>query len=136
MIGEHARQIYQETALEKESRKAADFEDIEGRLPQRWSAFETGIIDKAISILGLHNPFHRKANPKDHKVWLLDNTAYRPVHPYSHDPQPWQAEFVSCFFYIGRKHIDEFVSNIADLIGLDGKEGADQEAKQRIAERE
>ena len=93
------------------------------------------LIDKTTFFLGLNNPFVKKADPKDITVWLLDNVAYRPVHPYTHDPQPWQAEFVACYFYKGRKDTGKFVSSIADQIGLDGRIGADQEAKERIAQR-
>lgn len=86
-------------------------------------------------LLGTHNPFSKKANPKDHEVWVLNNTAYRPVKAGNDTVQPWEAEFVACFFRTGRKDIAKTVSTIADLIGLDGKAGADPETKKRIEER-
>ena len=73
--------------------------------------------------------------PRKHTIWLLDNTAYRPIHPYPHDPQPWQAEFVACFFSTDRKDVGKFVANIADQIGLNGNAGGDTKILERIAER-
>lgn len=86
-------------------------------------------------LLGTHNPFGKKANPKDHEVWVLNNTAYRPVKPGNDTLQPWEAEFVACFFRTGRKDITKTVSTIADLIGLDGQAGLDPETNKRIEER-
>ena len=131
---EHAHQLLQETSFESECRRAGNFEEVEHNLLERWSGSEVGFVDKATALLGLSNPFAHKANPRDNIVWLLDSTAYRPLHPYPHDPQPWQAEFVACFFRSGRQDIGKFVSNIADQIGL-GDEDGDQEARERIAER-
>jgi len=93
------------------------------------------LIDKAASHLGKMNPFAKNANPKEDIVWLLDNTAYRPILDDSQDPRPWQAEYVACFYRAGRKEIGSFVSSIADQIGLDGSKGADAESRERIAER-
>jgi Uncharacterized conserved protein (DUF2183) len=77
----------------------------------------------------------KKADPEENEVWLLDNTAYRPVHPDTHDPQPWQAEFVACFFRSGREDAGKYVSLIADQIGLDGHVGSNHEARKLIKER-
>ena len=135
MAMEHSRQLYQETADERDARKAGNFHEVESKLLERWSSSEIDLIDSMTGgLLGLHNPFSKKANPKENRVWLLDNTAYRPVHSWPDGPEPWQAEFVACFFHTGRKDIAKFVSNIADQIGLDPE--GDQESKQRIAERE
>jgi hypothetical protein len=132
---ERLHQDLQETPVEADARRAGNFGDVEGRLLQRWSNHEVGLIDNATAPLGLSNPFSKSANPKDNKVWLLDNTAYRLICSSPHDPQPWQAEFVTCFFRTGRKEVGGFVANIADQIGLDGKMGADEESRKRIAER-
>jgi hypothetical protein len=132
---ERLQQDLQETPGEADARRAGNFGDVEGKLLQRWSSHEVGLIDKATALLGLSNPFSKSANPEDNKVWLLDNTAYRPINSEPHDPQPWQAEFVTCFFHTGRKEVGAFVANIADQIGLDGKMGGDEESKKRIAER-
>ena len=134
-VMEHTRQQYQETEFEAECRRAGKFQDVEHNLGLRWSLSETSLIDKATSLLGLKNPFSNKATPDENIVWLLDNTAYRPEHPYPHDPQPWQAEFVACFFMKGRKELTKIVSNIADQIGLDGQAGNNEEVRKRIAER-
>ncbi len=134
MMVEQSRQLYQETATERGFREAANFHGVENKLMERWSTSEIGLIDKMTGgLLGINNPFAKKADPEENRVWLLDNTAYRPVHPYPHEPQPWQAEFVACFFRNDRKDIAKFVSNIAEQIGLDDTDG---EARQRIAERE
>ena len=62
----------------------------------------------------------------------MDNTAYRPG---SGAGEPWQAEFVACFFHKGRKDVTKFVSQIADAIGLDGEGGLDPAAQSMIKER-
>jgi hypothetical protein len=87
-------------------------------------------IDLPAAILGSKNPFGRKACPSDNVVWLLDNTAYRPAPDGA-----WEAEFVAAYFHRGRKEINRYISNVADLIGLDGKVGADDEVKKRMEER-
>ncbi|OAP65405.1 hypothetical protein AYL99_01377 [Fonsecaea erecta] len=124
-----------ESPLEAQSRKDADFESIEAKLPKRWSKTEMSFIDKGTSLLGSKNPFGKKADPKDNIVWLLDNIAYRPIKPGKESIQPWQAEFVACFFREGRKDLTKYVSSIADLVGLDGKAGVDDAARKRIEER-
>ena len=86
-------------------------------------------------ILGANNIFAKKADPKHNEVWVLDNLAFRPTAEGETETQPWEAEFVACFFRTGRKDITRTVSNIADLIGLDGISGNDPEARARIEER-
>jgi hypothetical protein len=95
-------QDLQETSTEADARRAGNFSDVEEKLPQLWSADEVGRIETATAVLGLSKVFGKSANPNDHKVWVLDNTAFRPMRPQTHDPQPWQAEFVACFFHTGR----------------------------------
>ena len=68
-------------------------------------------------------------------MWLLDNTAYRPIRAGTDVPQPWQAEFVACFFHKGRKDITKQVSAIADILGLDGNAGSNAATRKRIEER-
>ena len=77
----------------------------------------------------------KEANAKDNEVWLLDNTAYNPVHPYPHSTQPWQAEFVACFFKTGRKDLTNAAGMVLDQIGLDGTLGSNEEVTKRIEER-
>ncbi|ETI24932.1 hypothetical protein G647_04302 [Cladophialophora carrionii CBS 160.54] len=120
---------------EAQARQEANFADIESRLPKRYRRTEMGLIDKGTALLGSKNPFGKKATAKDNVVWLLDNTAYRPVKPGRDDAQPWEAEFVACFFHKGRKDISKQVSAIADIIGLDGKTGSNEGARKRIEER-
>lgn len=148
---DHAEEHTNESPMEAESRKTANFADVEAQLPQRYTKLEMSFIDKKtseshhetlkqlidlhIGILGSHNPFGKKADPKKYIVWILDNAAYKPIKPGKDAVQPWEAEFVACFFRLGRKDLTEYVSNIADLIGLDGKAGNDPEARKRIEER-
>jgi Uncharacterized conserved protein (DUF2183) len=84
-------------------------------------------------LLGARNPFSKKAKPSEHEIWLLNNTAFRPVN--GTNAGPWQAEFVACFFQKGRKDITSTVSSIADMIGLDGSLGSDPEVRKRIEQR-
>lgn len=93
------------------------------------------------SILGSKNPIVMPAEPQTHTVWLLDNTAYRPI-PSSpkadeHPAQTWQTEVVACIFEThGRKDVTKFVAAIADQLGIDGAVGgADEETRQRIEKR-
>ncbi|KIX07183.1 uncharacterized protein Z518_01836 [Rhinocladiella mackenziei CBS 650.93] len=94
-----------------------------------------GFIGKGTGLLSLRNPFGKKATPTENIVWLLDNTAYRPTKPGKDSAQPWEAEFVACFFRSGRKDLTKYVGSIADLLGLDGKVGGDPAARKRIEER-
>lgn len=132
----HAQQKLHESPLEAESRSAAGFEDIEKLLPQTWEGVsDMGLRDKIMSHLGRRNPFSKPATPAKNKIILFDNVAYRPVHPYPHDPQPWQTEFVAAFFYQGRKDIGDVVGTLADIIGIDGDVGANEAARARMQER-
>lgn len=124
-----------QSPLEAESRNVAGFDDIEMRLPKRWPVSQMGLLDKLTGHLGRRNPFSKPATPGKNIVFILDNIAYRPVHPNAHEPQPWEAEFVAAFFHHGWKDVGDVVSSIADIIGLDGNMGSDQEARARIAER-
>jgi hypothetical protein len=132
------RQRLQETPVESEYRHSANFPTVENSLPRIWPSMDYPIFDRVTSYLGRSNPFTRSADPKLNTVWLLDNTAYRPVHPYPHKNQPFQAEFVACYFVKShRQDIGKYVASIADQIGLDGSLGPDQDAATRrtIAER-
>ena len=57
------------------------------------------------------------------------------MKPGKDAPQPWESEFVACFFREGRKDITKYVSSIADMIGLDGKAGGDDATRKRMEER-
>ena len=129
------RQLIEETPLENASRTAAGFQDVEAKLPKLWDQSDMDLVDKLTSLLGNKNPFSRRVQPDVHTVWLLDNAAYRPVDSSSADPQPWQAEFIACYFNKNRKDISKKIAAIADAIGIDGKIGVDQVVTARIAER-
>ncbi|KKY18412.1 putative actin patch protein 1 [Phaeomoniella chlamydospora] len=131
-----ATQAVEETSLEVQTRKAGNFHDFEASLPQIWTPYqEMSLIDKLTSLLGNKNPFYKKARPKDHTIWLLDNTAYRPITSDRHKLHPWQAEFVACYFGQNRKDISKQVAAIADALGIDGKAGQNKQVTALIAER-
>merc|ERR1711939_84524 len=105
-----------ETQFEAESRKVANFPDVEESLTKRFAKTEMTYLDKITSLLGARNPFKKKANPQDNEVWLLNNTAHRPIDKSTGKPGPWQAEFVAAFFVNGRADINSAVADILDTI--------------------
>ncbi|KAL1886171.1 hypothetical protein Plec18167_000100 [Paecilomyces lecythidis] len=130
------RQKAQETADERQHRNAASFPSVEKKLPLRWYQRSNGIIDFVSSMLGQRNPLAQPASPRENIVWLLDNTAYRPVRKGTRDAQPWHAEMIACVFVAGdREDVGKFVASLADAIGLDGELGKDETVKRRIRER-
>lgn len=113
------RQEMEETSQERETRAAGDFHQTEKSLPTHLgSRMNIPLVDNVTSYLGARNPLAKKVSTEE-IVWLLDNTAYRPVHIYPHKPQPWQAEFVVAYF---KKHVSKDLTNavvdIANKIGL------------------
>lgn len=131
-----ARQVTEQTHTEHETRSAGDFPKVEGQLPSHiGSRWNIPFRDNMGSFLSTHNPLAKAVNPETEEVWLLDNTAYRPVHFYPHQPQPFQAHFTAAFFqrYKG-KDWSKAAAKIADTIGLvDGDERA--QAEKTIAHR-
>ncbi|EHY58556.1 hypothetical protein HRR83_006265 [Exophiala dermatitidis] len=85
---ERVEQKANESLLEAQSRSDAEFSQVEASLPKRYTRADTGFLDKRMSLLGSHNPFGRKACPRDNTVWVFDNTAYRPVRPGKDEVQP------------------------------------------------
>lgn len=131
------RQVLEETTLEHTSRKESGFGSVEKSLPHAMGApFSIPLLDKASSWLGLHNPMAKHLDPNTEEVWILDNTAYRPVHVYPHSEQPWQAEYVVAYFKKSAgKNVSDAVANIADKIGL-GNDGEDRaQGEKTISER-
>ena len=126
-----------ETLGDYETRSQEGFQEAEKDLPQHiGSRLNIPFADNVSSILGKHNPLAQAVDPATDVVWLLDNTAYRPVHAYPHQPQPWQAEFVAAYFVKNSgKDLSKWVADIADKIGL-GKDGEDRaEGEAIIAKR-
>ena len=127
----------EETALDRETCSAGDFEKAENALPKQiGSRSNIPLMDNISSYLGASNPLAKKVNPNVEEVWLLDNTAYRPVHIYPHRSQPYQAHFVAAYFKKNTgKDWSKAVANIADLIGIN-KQGDDRaETEKTIAHR-
>ena len=131
------RQVYQQDAPERQTRKAGDFKKTESALPRIASPWNISFKDNLSSYLGASNPLAREVDPKKEAVWLLDNTAYRPIHVYPHRPQPFQAEYIAAYFVkeTGRD-ISEAVADIAEKVGLKDQEGlTEKQTEERIAER-
>ena len=129
------RQEMEETSQDRETRSAGDFHKTEkGLHTHLGSRLNIPVVDNVSSYFGGHNRLAKKVDPETEIVWLLDNTAYRPVHVYPHKPQPWQAEFVTGFF---KKHVSKDVvtkaAEVADKIGL-GQPGEDRAAGLKIIE--
>jgi hypothetical protein len=111
-----ARQEMEETSQERETRSAGGFRQTEKNLPtDLGSRRNIPLVDNVTSYFGGFNRLAKKIDSTEEIVWLLDNTAYRPVHVYPHKPQPWQAEFVVAFF---KKHVSkDLTSAVADIAG-------------------
>ena len=132
------RHSTQETKEERDARVARDFPHVESLLPISWPGRDLSWLGFVSSFLGTRNPLAQPADPRKHTVWLLDNTAFRPVDYHSRDRQPWQAEVIACVFVKhGRKDIGSFVASLADTIGLDGEMGQadDRAIRRRMADR-
>ena len=136
-VFDKARQVMEETALDRETRTTGNFEKAENALPKQiGSRSNIPLMDNISSYLGASNPLAKKVDPNTEEVWLLDNTAYRPVHIYPHRPQPYQADFVAAYFKKNTgKDWSKAVANIADVIGL-SQQGEDRaETEKTIAHR-
>ena len=132
------RQMMEETSGDRETRKQGDFHKVEKGLPKHiGSRLNIPMFDKVSSILGGHNPLAKNVDPKTEEVWLLDNTAYRPVHFYPHAPQPFQAQFVAAYFKKNTgADVSKAVAEIADKIGLGKDDGVNKASvEETIAER-
>ena len=138
------RQEMEETPLERETRTAGHFAEIEEALPHAMtSRADIPLLDNLSSYLGTHNPLARPATAAENAVWLLDNTAYHPthhhLHPHEQDaayPPPWQAEYVAAYFKRSSgKNASGIVADIADKIGLGAKGESKEEGEKTIATR-
>ena len=136
---DRARQLFQTTKEDRETRASGGFEGVERDLPSVGSFWNIPLLEQVSSYLGEANPIARHVDPATDKVWLLDTTAYRPVHPYPHTPQPFQAEVVACYFKrTGKegKDVSKAVADISQKIGLGENDGVDKaEAEKTIAHR-
>ncbi|KAL8946712.1 MAG: hypothetical protein Q9222_006926 [Ikaeria aurantiellina] len=134
---DRARQLLEETRGDKRSRKSEDFKSTEKTLPSLGSPLSIPLTQNISSYLGSINPLAGPVNPATEEVWLLDNTAYRPIHPYPHSTQPWQAEFQAAFFKKDTgTDVSKAVADIADKLGLKEGSGEEREKGERtIAER-
>ena len=122
---------FRETEGEREARDAAGFPDVEDTLPKHiGSRFNIPFIDNITSFFGDKNVLAQEVDPKEDVVWLLDNTAYRPVLGTSDECQPWEAEFVAAYFTRDSgKDVSGWVAEIAQSLGL-GQQGDDRAAEE------
>ncbi|KAL8681081.1 MAG: hypothetical protein Q9186_002793 [Xanthomendoza sp. 1 TL-2023] len=134
---DRARQLLEETRGDKKTRKTEKFPSIERTLPSLGSPLSIPWTQNISSYLGSNNPLAGPIDPATESVWLFDNTAYRPIHPYPHSLQPWQADFHAAFFKKGTgRDVSKSVADIADKIGLKEGSGEERERGERtIAER-
>ncbi|KAI4221700.1 MAG: hypothetical protein L6R36_006708 [Xanthoria steineri] len=135
---DRARQLVQETRGDRRTRNHQGFPSTERTLPALGSPSSIPITQNISSYLGKNNPFAGPVDPKTESVWLFDNTAYRPIHPYPHSPQPWQASFSAAFFKTETgRDVSKVVADIADKIGLKetGTEEDRERGEQTIAKR-
>lgn len=135
---DEARQVMEETGLDREGRRGGGFAQVEKDLPRHiGSRFNISLMGNISSWLGLRNPLAKEVDPNTECVWLLDNHAYRPVHIYPHESQPFQAEFVAAYFKKNTgKDVSKAVANIANTIGLGKGDGLDRaDAEKTIAQR-
>ena len=132
-----ARQVMEETALDRETRSAGDFEKAENALSKQiGSRSNIPLMDNISSYLGASNPFAKQVDPNAEEVWLLDNTAYRPVHIYPDRPQPYRAAFIAAYFKKNTgKDWSKAVANIADVIGISKQGDNRAETEKTIAHR-
>ncbi|KAF2673537.1 actin filament organization protein-like protein App1-like protein [Microthyrium microscopicum] len=113
-----ARQVMEETSLENSIRRAGSFPEVEAEMPILRSRRRGSIIDKISSLLGERNPWQKPINPREHTIWLFDNTAYRAPGATS-SKNEWQAEVVAAYFVKeSGEDSSEAVAKISELIGL------------------
>ncbi|KAI4120657.1 MAG: hypothetical protein LQ338_006858, partial [Usnochroma carphineum] len=134
---DRARQLLEESRGERRTRTKEGFQSTERALPRLVSPFDIPLAQNLSSYLGSLNPLSKPVDPATESVWLLDTTAYRPVHPYSHAQQPWQVELRAAFFKKGTgSDVSKIVADIADKAGLKKGEGeAREQGEKTIAER-
>ncbi|MCJ1391674.1 hypothetical protein MMC18_004539 [Xylographa bjoerkii] len=127
-----AQRKFQETEGEREARDAAGFPDVEQSLPRHiGSRFNIPFLDNITSFFGNKNVLAQEVDVKEDVVWLLDNTAYRPVLSDPGGCPPWEAEFVAAYFTRdGGKDVSGWVAEIADrlALGQQGDNRAEEEA--------
>jgi len=123
----NAVQLSEETADEREQRKAAKFPEIEAQMPSlSCRRDESTFVDNLTSYLGKRNPFAHPVNSKDHTVWLLDNTAYL------NEGGQWKVEATAAYFVRGTgKDESKAVAKLADVMGL----AEDSEERKTVKER-
>ena len=119
---------FHETEDERLYREFAKFPDYKVKITNPLiSRRKTPMIDQLFGCFGTYNPFARPCDAKDHIVWLLDNTAWRP-----NEKEPWCANFTAAYFIKDTGEDDSrIVATVAGLLNL----ADDAEAKKTIAER-
>ena len=137
MAAPHVNADFAESPADYETRRAEGFQEVEPDLPQHiGSRFNIPFLDNVSSFLGEHNVLAQEVNPADDCVWLLDNTAYRPVQTGFTETGLWEVEFVAAYFAAhSGKDVSEWVAAIADRIGLGSQGESRAEGEATIAKR-
>lgn len=133
----------EEDPMESQGRKDADFLKVEAMLFAKLtkagvsSVSSTALLklpgaltEGLLGWLGYKDPFARNARADREEVWILDNTAYK-----TSESSAWMAEVIACFFQQGRGDLASAVAAIVDAIGLDSKEGPQEQNRALIEER-
>lgn len=115
----------------------SDETEVEKKLSRSSSLKHSGILHSITSLWGWRQPPVQFVDPQKNTVWLLDNTAYQPVSSgTAGQERSWHAEVIACIFERNEGvDVGKYVSTIADLIGLDGKVGGNDEVRRRIQHR-
>jgi phosphatidate phosphatase APP1 len=117
----------EETSEERTQRKDASFQDIEALMPSLGRRSDSTFVDNVTSYLGKRNPFAHAVNPKDHIVWLFDNTAYQTPEG------KWMVDVTSAFFIKNSgKDESKIVAKLADAIGLADEAEERKTVRERI----
>lgn len=134
------RKAWGETRKENETQRAGKFQLTKHNLPTVDCRIGIPILDRIFSYLGQRNPFAYDVDPAKEVVWLLDNTAYRPIAFFSSKCGPWQAEFRAAYFKKATGNdVGKLIAAIADNVGfgkgldVDGDGDEDEDDKDMVA---
>ncbi|MCJ1230117.1 hypothetical protein MMC12_006788 [Toensbergia leucococca] len=135
-----AQQEHSEVEQELDIRARGEFPGTEVAANPPAPRASIPLLDDLSSYLGDHNPLAREVDPATDAVWLLDNTAYKPVHNTFHlnkaQQQPWQAEYIAAFFKMNSgEDLSKTVADLVDKMGLNQSGEDTKEAEATIAER-
>lgn len=123
-----ARNGLLETVDEHLDRQYAKFSDYEAQISAPMlSRRKTSLIDQLFTLFGGYDPLIKPCNAKDHSIWILDNTAWRPSKK-----EKWRANYTAAYFHKDSgEDRSQLVATIASMLHVTDNE----EVKKTIAER-